>query len=278
MGGVKLSVHPLFFLFGIFYALSGKIFLFAVYTVSALIHEIGHSFVASGLGYKLNNITLMPFGAVVSGNIEGLKLKDQIKIALAGPFINLGIGLLTVAIWWLFPTVYAFTDVVAQANFSLALINLLPIFPLDGGRVVCSLACFKFGNKKGEKIVFAVGMAFFALLFLAFICSLFASVNFSLLFFSAFVLFSLVGKIKENRYIKCYNNLSEDNLKRGMPVKIQAVDKSMTIKKLLSILDDSAVNYIYVYSKGKKLATLNHEQIKKILENCDLYSTLSEYV
>ena len=88
MGGIKLSVHPLFFIFGLFYALTGRIFVFLIYTICAVAHEIGHSLVANSIGYKLNKIKLMPFGAVVSGNIDGLKLKDEIKIALAGPLVN----------------------------------------------------------------------------------------------------------------------------------------------------------------------------------------------
>ena len=129
MGGIKLNVHPLFFLFGFYYALTGKVFVFIIYTVTAVVHELGHSFAAAGAGYRLNRITLMPFGAVVRGDIDGLKFSDEIKIALAGPLLNLAIGLLFVAIWWIYPESYAFTDIVAEANFSLALVNFLPIFP-----------------------------------------------------------------------------------------------------------------------------------------------------
>ena len=92
MGGLRLYVHPLFLIFGAYYALTGKILIFIIYTLSAVVHELGHSFAAAGLGYRLNKITLMPFGAVASGDIDGLKLKDEIKIALAGPLINLAIA------------------------------------------------------------------------------------------------------------------------------------------------------------------------------------------
>ena len=80
MDGLKLSVHPLFYAFGLYYAVTGKILAFIIYTLSAVIHEIGHSVVASKSGYRLNRITLMPFGAVVKGDIDGLKLKDEIKM------------------------------------------------------------------------------------------------------------------------------------------------------------------------------------------------------
>ena len=124
MGGIKLTVHPLFFAFSFYYALTGEFLVFVMYTVTAVVHELGHSFAATSAGYKLNKITLMPFGAVVSGNIEGLKFSDQIKIAFAGPFINVAISLFFIALWWIYPECYAYTDVIVGSNLSMALINL----------------------------------------------------------------------------------------------------------------------------------------------------------
>ena len=131
MGGVRLKVHPLVFPFAFYFALTGRIWVFLVYTVSAVIHELGHSFVATKLGYRLNKITLMPFGAVISGNSCDFRPADEIKIALAGPLLNLAVGLLFVALWWFFPESYAFTDLAAEASFSLALVNFIPCYPLD---------------------------------------------------------------------------------------------------------------------------------------------------
>ena len=141
MGRINLSIHPLFYILGFYYAITGQIFIFVLCTVTAVIHELGHSFVASNLGYRLNKITLMPFGAVVSGNTDGLKFLDEIKIALAGPLLNLAVSLFFIATWWIYPELYAYTDVIVSVNLSMALVNLLPIFPLDGGRIIfCFLA------------------------------------------------------------------------------------------------------------------------------------------
>ena len=159
MGGIKVKIHPLFYLLGIYFAFTGKIFIFLIYTATAVIHELGHSYVASSQGYRLNKITLMPFGAVVSGNIEGLKASDEIKVAIAGPFINLAVALFFVATWWIFPEAYAFTDVVAEANFIMAVINFLPVFPLDGGRIVLAILSSKMNKTKAIKIM-KIGVTF----------------------------------------------------------------------------------------------------------------------
>ncbi len=278
MVGIKLNVHPLFYLFGLFYALTGKIFIFFIYTLSAVIHEIGHSLVASSLGYRLNKITLMPFGAVVSGNINGLKAIDEIKIALAGPLINLAIGIFFVASWWIFPKIYAFTDVVAEANFSLALVNFLPIFPLDGGRILSAGLVYIFGEAKARNVSKIIGLSFSILLFIGFIYSIFFSVNFSLLFFSLFVIFGALNKDKENRYIKINSLLSIENLKRGLPYKKQALYKTVTVKKMISVLDVRAINEIVVFDNDKPIKTLSQKEIDNIIENSNLYSSIENYI
>lgn len=278
MGSLSLSIHPLFFVFGLYYAGTGRIFVFLVYTICAVLHELGHSFVASGAGYRLNKITLMPFGAVVKGDIDGLKLNDEIKIALAGPFLNIAVGLFFVALWWIRPEIYAFTDIVAQANFSLALINFLPIFPLDGGRVVSAFLTKKIGSDKAYLVCKIIGATFALKLLVAFVITLFNQVNLSLLFFALFVSVGVFGKSKENKYIKAYSIFSEQKLMRGIPVKRTAVSKNITVKSLISILDENALNEISVFDNERLMTTLSQEKLQKIIENSDIYDKIEKYL
>ena len=247
MGGIKYNVHPLFFVVGFYYALTGRIFIFLVYSFSALIHETGHAIAAERAGYKLNKITLTPFGAIAKGNIEGLKFYDELRIAAAGPLINLAIGLLFVAFWWIFPEVYAFTDVAAEANFALALVNLIPAYPLDGGRILSALLSIKFGEKRAFTICKIIGVSFGAALIAGFIFTLFYTPNVSLLIFGLFVVVGAISRDKELKYVKIDSALSEESLMRGLPIKKQAVSKNITLKTLIKIMDAKAVNEIEVY-------------------------------
>ena len=115
----------------------------------------------------------MPFGAVARGDIDGLNIKDNIKIALGGPVINLAVGLLFVALWWLFPEIYPFTEAVVQANFSLATVNLIPAYPLDGGRVLSSALALAFGRERSFKICKVSAVVFSLLLISAFVFKIF---------------------------------------------------------------------------------------------------------
>ncbi len=278
MGGINFSVHPLFYFFGLYYALTGRIFLFVIYTLSAVMHELGHSIVASSCGYRLNKITLMPFGAVVRGDVDGLNVKDNIKIALAGPLVNVSVGLLFVALWWLFPEIYPFTEVIVEANFSLAIVNLLPVYPLDGGRVLSAGLSGAFGRENSFKICKITAVVFSVLLLSAFVLTVFHTVNYSLLFFSAFVLFGGLGANKENVYVKILSGINQEKLKCGIMIKRQAVDKSVTIKKLLTIVDPACINEIVVYGDNSPLTKLSQEQLVNIAKKGELYQPIERYI
>ena len=278
MGRIRFRIHPLFFAFGFYYALTGRIFVFIIYTLTALIHELGHSFVSQGLGYRLNNITLMPYGAVVTGNIDGLKLIDEIKIALAGPFLNLAIALFFIATWWIFPEGYTFTDTAVTANLSVAIINFIPAYPLDGGRVLSGALSLAIGKKKARVVCYVLGLGLGTGLFALFVCSAFYTLNLSLLFFSAFVFFGALDRKKENVYVSVYSALSEENLKRGLPYKKQALDKSVSIKKLISVLESNCVNEIVVFSDGKEAAVLKQNRILEIINNASIYEKLEKFI
>lgn len=278
MGGIKLYFHPLFFVFGFYYAVTGKIFVFFLYCFSAVIHELGHSLVAQAFGYRLNKITLMPFGAVVSGETDYQRRKEEIVIALAGPMVNLFVGIFFVAVWWVFPEAYAVTDVAAEVNLSLAIVNLLPFLPLDGGRIVKALLSGSVGAKKAEKTCKVAGVTFATTLFALFIASVFYTINFSLILFASFVFFGAIKKDKENVYAKIFLTTSERRLKRGMQYKKQGVDKNMTVKKLVGILDENAINEVVVFDKDTEIARLSQKRIAEIVQKADFNAPIAKYI
>lgn len=278
MGGIRYSVHPLFFVVGFYYALTGRIFVFLIYAFTAVIHETGHSVAAGKAGYRLNKITLTPFGAVASGNIEGLKFYDELFIAAAGPAVNLFTGLLFVAFWWMFPETYAFTDLAAEANFVLAAVNLIPAYPLDGGRILSALLSIKLGENKAAKICKIIGVLLSLLLVAGFIYTVFYTPNVSLLIFAVFVFVGALDRGKENKYVKITSAFDKDRLRRGVPIKRQAVSKDVTLKTLVKLTDSNALNEIDVYDGDRFIKKLDQKAIAKILGSGDIYSKLERYV
>lgn len=266
MGKLRFKVHPLFFIVGIYFVATGKVYSFLVYTLCALIHEMGHSITAQKCGYKLVNVTLMPFGAIVTGEISNMSYVDEIKVSLAGPLLNLSISVALVAVWWVFPETYPYTELAVTAGLALCIINLLPVFPLDGGRILlCSLSTFLL-RKIAVLICKIIGVIFFLGFLALYVLSLFVGGNPSLLLFAIFMLLGVIDKGKENRFIRLYQSISIGSLKNGKKIKSLAVSEDFTVKNLYKKIDGGYLYRIYVYSDNGVL--------KRILEPHDVISVL----
>lgn len=238
---MKISIHPLFFAVIIFCAFFGGLPVTLIFVLTALMHECGHIFCASKMGYKCEKIKIMPYGAAAVCDIEGIRAGDEIKLALAGPFINAVCCVCLAGLWWFFPVTYAFTDTLMHANLAMLLTNLLPAYPLDGGRVVrCLLS--KFFGEKTALIILKISAAVVACVFIALFFAL--GFNITFLFFALFLLSSAIEKAPKAVKI---NFSSEGKIKRGMEVKYVLCDGELTYKDALKKLDDKRYLVLQLY-------------------------------
>jgi stage IV sporulation protein FB len=276
--GVKIAVHPLFWVFGIYFCLKGELFVFLLITLAALEHECAHAFAAAKRGYALQKIVLMPYGAVVRGDIGGISLQDEIFVALAGPLASGFTALGFVALWWLFPEAYPFTDSAAYACASLAVVNLLPAHPLDGGRVLfCILA--KFIPKTRAWVACRIISSVFCLLLLAgFVWTVVGgNMNLSLLFFALFLGIGC-AEGKKYGYDRLHFDLSA-NLKRGMEERRVAVAADCPLQKMIPLLSQEKYLVVDVFSpSGEPMAAVRQERLCRWLETEPLQKTLGELV
>ena len=82
----KFMIHPLFIVLSALLVYFGYFFLLLSYIITVILHEFAHSFVASKLGYKLNQINLMPHGASLSGDNRFFSVRDEVLVAIAGGY------------------------------------------------------------------------------------------------------------------------------------------------------------------------------------------------
>ena len=276
MAKLKFTIHPLFLLFGIYFAISGKVFSFFAFTLVALIHEIGHSIAAANLGYKLNRIVLMPYGATISGEQELFSYADEIKIALAGPIINLLTVIIFVSLWWFTPDTYPYTELAVFASLSIAIINLLPCFPLDGGRILLATLSIFLDRKVAIFIVKMFGVILSLCLLGLFIYSCFTYINISLLFFSLFMLLGNIFVSKENTYVRIFSGFNYVLAEKGREVKRIVVLEDSKVKTLYKFINNSNFVEIVVVDRcGKEKYTLPIDKVYKLLENGKLYLSVS---
>lgn len=238
---MKITVHPLFVAVIIFSAVFGGLMISLIFALTALMHECGHIFCAAKMGYKCERIKLMPYGAAAVCDIEGIKWRDEVALALAGPAVNAAICVAVAGLWWFFPEIYAYTDTVMAASAAMLLVNLLPAYPLDGGRVARCLLCRLF-SERAAYIALRITNLLLAACFVAlFFLSQF---NVTCLFFALFLLSSVFEK--SSRMVKM-NFSSAGKLKRGMEVKYVLVDGSLTYKDAVRLLDDKRYLVLQLY-------------------------------
>ena len=277
MAKLKFIIHPLFIVFGIYFAFTGRVFSFIVFTLVACIHELGHSLAAGNLGYKLNRVVLMPYGAVISGEQQLFSYADEIKIALAGPIINLLTAFLFAATWWFVPETYPYTDLAAFASLSIATINLLPCYPLDGGRVILAFLSERFTRKTALRVVRILGITLSAALFGLFIYSIFVGINLSLLFFASFILFGNVFVKKDVDYVRIFSGMDMRAVKKGRRVYRVAVTEDAKVKVLYKFISvDHLTEVLITDSDGKTKNTLSAGKVFKLVSKGRPYSSVGE--
>ena len=174
---------------GLFYGALGAVGLFA----SVALHEIGHSLVARAKGSRILEILLLPIGGMARLNALPRRPIDEIQTALAGPAVSLALG---IAGLFGAPTVFPFNPLLAvvihelgRINFMLVLFNLIPSFPMDGGRVFRAALVPRMGRLPATQLAAKVGRGF-AWLFGAWVLLPLLKnghVNFSLLLIAYFI-------------------------------------------------------------------------------------------
>lgn len=195
--GVDVNIHPTFALVFVFAFLywgigeNGGILPFLLGTVlvllvflSVLVHELGHVVMAREFGIQVLDITLWPFSGVARIEQTPASPRNELLIALAGPGMNLAIFILLLPVILLIGVVggpslllgagdrFRTLDIASMIaaigvlNLSLMVFNLLPAFPLDGGRVLRAAMTPRIGRGRATDISSRIGIGVAALLIL----------------------------------------------------------------------------------------------------------------
>lgn len=260
-------MHPLYFCLCLYYIVIGKAWVFFSSFVCVLLHEIAHSLAGKKYGYQMAKITLMPYGAMIYGG-EKFNAKEGLAIALAGPICNGVLALLTVAIWWLAPVTYAATQDFLRSNVALMCFNLLPCFPLDGSRVVLSLAKNKMKTLKVLKIV---GVVLSVSLIIAGVVTFSKTLNISLINIGAFLLIGAIFGGQKEEYSCIAGRLSfVKNYKKGVFARDVYISSEAKVFELLKYLNrDYLTTFIVVDDKGQDMAVIDEDSLCKIIDKFD---------
>jgi Zn-dependent protease len=163
--GIPLYLDPLWFVvfglatlnFGFAYqqwgatvAWSAAVVMSLLLFASVLLHELGHSLVAKSQGIKVNSITLFLFGGIAAIEEESKTPGQAFQVAIAGPLVSIGLFVVLNLISNVLPDTSISSAIIgdlARINIVLALFNLIPGLPLDGGQVLKSAIWKATGNR-----------------------------------------------------------------------------------------------------------------------------------
>ncbi len=212
VAGISIKVHVTFFLilvlgavqWGVPYGATGAVFgviLMILLFVCVTLHELGHSIVAQRLGIPVREIVLLPLGGVALLSRNPTKAWHELVIAAAGPLVNVVIAAILFAATGAAsalgsldgqalqqeapPSLSSLLIWLLQANIFLVLFNLIPAFPLDGGRIFRALLSMVLAPRTATRIAVAIGQAIAILLGVFGV----SSGNFSLVLVAIFIFF-----------------------------------------------------------------------------------------
>lgn len=248
----KLRVHPLFLVTGALSALTGSLLLFLTALVAALEHECAHAFAAQRYGFSLDTVTLMPYGAVVSGDISGIGRKQAAAVLLAGPLANAFTALAFVALWWLFPETYPYTDTAVYVSLSLFAVNLLPAYPLDGGRML-KLALSPLKEKTVRIVLTSVSLAVSAGILVFFGLSCKSDPQWTALAFGVMLSAGALGSIKGGGSYGRICFAREKSFRRGIEERRVMLDCNRPLSSALRFLSEEKYLVLVLTENGEFL-------------------------
>ena len=170
IAGIQLRIHLTFLLLILWVALgstSAAVFVLLLF-LCVVLHEFGHAIAAKSYGINTPDITLLPIGGVARLERIPEEPKQELVIAIAGPVVNVIIAACLFVVigargyFPIAPGVQSGDMLVAlcEINVLLVLFNLLPAFPMDGGRVLRALLATRLSYARATQVAATVGQAF----------------------------------------------------------------------------------------------------------------------
>jgi Zn-dependent protease/CBS domain-containing protein len=280
--GIDVYIHTTFLLLIAFFGFSywqqtrtvsgtveGLAFLLALF-LSVVLHEYGHALTARRYGIRTRDITLLPIGGVARLERMPDKPLQELWVALAGPAVNLVIAALLfiylvvsntfVPMTGLTLTGGPFVERLLSVNLSLMLFNLIPAFPMDGGRVLRALLALRLDHVRATQIAATIGQG---MAFLLGIIGLFS--NPMLIFIALFV---WIGAQQEASMAQMKSALG------GIPVREAMLTEFKTLRPLDTL--QQAVEHILAGTQ-QDFPVLEEERVVGILTRPDLLAALSRH-
>ncbi|WP_088891591.1 site-2 protease family protein [Leptolyngbya ohadii] len=237
---------------------------------SVLAHELGHSLVARSQGINVTSIRLFLFGGVASIEKESKTPGQAFQVAIAGPAVSFAIFVILTAVRLALPLpepAEAVIGTLAGINFVLALFNMIPGLPLDGGQVLKAAVWKATGSRmKGVRWAARTGQT---LAWTAVIAGLFlflATVQFSYFWLALLGWFGVQNASAYNRVTDLQEALSQLTAEQAMTREFRVVEADMTLREFADkyLINEIKPTVYYAASEGRYRGLVAPERMQEI--------------
>lgn len=244
------------------------LFLLAVFACITL-HELGHALMAARFGINAKEIVLLPIGGIASIEKFPDNPRQELAISIAGPLVNLAIA----GIIWLFIPDLSLIDNqqhmtimhghdflynLRVANVALAVFNLIPAFPMDGGRILRALLGFKLNYIRATTIAAATGKIIAILLIITGI----VLINPLL---PAIGIFIILSAGTEEYYLRLKSLVKGIKLNEVLMYDYNGLQANMTVQEAANILNSNHSKYFILMNGIDPVGTINRMEIIKAI-------------
>jgi Zn-dependent protease len=276
IAGMRVELHVTFLIFLGWIAISNGLMtgnaaeaLFAVVVMvliftCVLLHELGHALTARRYGIRTRDIILLPIGGVARLERMPDRPLHELVVALAGPAVNVVIVSVLLALGVRPPTMgrldqAGIPEILLVVNTVMVLFNLIPAFPMDGGRVLRALLAASMRYDRATRIASGVGQGI-ALLFG--IAGLFT--NHIMLVFVA--LFVFLAAAEERAMVETRTSLSGLPVRAGMVTELRVLDVHDPLQRAVDYLMAGAQQDFPVLDRGVPFGILTRSQLAVALQ------------
>lgn len=214
---MSIKINLNIFLFAILFILTSQFKIYALVMSFALLHEVGHLICGMLLGLSVKSLNIMPLGFSVefltSIDDYNYKIKKsnlviikKILIDLAGPLVNIFIIIIS--------NLLKLSDNSIYSNLIIVMVNLIPIYPLDGGRIIRNIFKIFFKNKKAYEISNRISNIFVVIISVISSIGIMHFKNLSIFFSIIFIWILILNENKRyNTYRKIYKKIGVEEYK-----------------------------------------------------------------
>lgn len=246
------------------------LFISAIF-LCVVLHEFGHILTARKFGVVSHEVTLLPIGGVADMETMPKRPYQELLVAIAGPFVNVVIAAVLFAISGAFNLGQAahisdpnigMLERLAATNIFLAIFNLIPAFPMDGGRVLRAALAMWLGQGQATRIAAQIGQGF--AFFLGF-AGLFGHPM--LIFIAIFVYMAAAGEAQMMSLTEAARGLPAVD---AMETRIAAIGRGTTVSEAIEILlATSQDDFPMVDQAGRLVGLLSRGEIVEALRASD---------